>query len=240
MPGVPRVLLPIEAHPEQAPAVWERAAALGRRAVAVIQLPIGTAHTGAGPTGRRPAPASHRPGPRSVPATVWWISLAAAMDTLVAAGVQVLGQVSLGYATRPVLEVVGELTRWSLLPVTGVFLDHAPAGPFQVGPVAQAARIARRAGLPTVVVNPGVPVDPLYRRLGATLCTFEGSWAAYRTGTGDGTQPGDGHLVYGVPRGEADAAWQLMAGRGAGLGLVTEHHLGHGAPVRPTPAPTLG
>jgi hypothetical protein len=208
------VLVPIEAHPEQAPAVWQRAAALGRRGVAVIQLPIG-------------APA-------------WWATLGAAIDALVAAGAQALAQVSLGYATRPGPDIVGELTRWSALPVTGVFLDQAPAGPFQVGPVAHAARVARGAGLTTVVINAGVPVDPLYRRLGATLCTFEGSWAEYRTWTGEETQPGDGHLVYGVPRGEADAAWQLLAGRGAGLGLVTEHHLGHGAPVRPTRTPATG
>jgi Spherulation-specific family 4 len=229
--------VPIEAHPEQAPAAWDRAAALGRRGVAVIRLPIGTAHAGS-PAGPGSAPAPRRPGARSAPATLWWTSLGVAIDGLVRAGVHVLGQVSLGYATRPMLEVVGELTRWSRLPVTGVFLDHAPAGPFQVGPVAHAARVARRAGLPTVVVNPGVPVGPPYRRLGATLCTFEGSWTQYRECTGEGMQPGDGHLVYGVPRGEADAAWRLLASRRAGLGQVSEHHLGHGAPVRPTPPPT--
>ncbi|MGE5829392.1 MAG: spherulation-specific family 4 protein [Micromonosporaceae bacterium] len=228
------MLVPIEAHPELDPAAWDRAAALGRRGIAVIQLPIDSLRD------HEPGPFARRAGGKGPATSEWWTAVAAAIQALVTAGVPTLGQVSLGYATRPMVEVIGALTRWSVLPVTGVFLDHAPAGPCQIEPVAQAARVARRAGLPTVVVNPGVPVDPLYRRLGVALCTFEGSWTEYRAWTDEGAQAGDGHLVYGVPRADADAAWRLAASRGAGLGLVAEHQLGHGATIRPTPAPMTG
>ena len=55
--------------------------------------------------------------------------------------------------------------------------------------------MARRAGLSTVVLNPGVPTDPLYRELGVAICTFEGSWPEYRRWSGEGAQPGDTLVV---------------------------------------------
>jgi hypothetical protein len=130
--------------------------------------------------------------------------------------------VSLGYATRPLDDVIGELDRWAALPVVGVFLDHAPAGRHQIGPVVHAVRAARRCGLHRLVLNSGLPVDPTYRRLDATICTFEGSWNEYRAWSGDGSQPGDGHLVFGVPPAERDIARALVVARRAGLLLVAE------------------
>jgi hypothetical protein len=70
-----------------------------------------------------------------------------------------------------------------------------------------------------IVLNPGVPVDPVYRRLDATICTFEGSWAQYRRW--DGGIAGDGHLVYDVPAIQRDAAWALGVARRAGLVLLS-------------------
>jgi hypothetical protein len=146
-------------------------------------------------------------------------ALIPAIERMVARGARPLAQVSLGYATRPLAEILGEIAGWSALPIAGVFLDHAPAGPYQVGPVVYAVRAARRAGLRTIVLNPGVPVDPVYRRLDATICTFEGSWAQYRRW--DGGTPGDGHLVYDVPAAAHEAAWTLGVARRAGLVLVS-------------------
>lgn len=146
-------------------------------------------------------------------------ALIPAIERMVGRGVRPLAQVSLGYATRPMADVLAEIAGWSALPVAGVFLDHAPAGPYQVGPVVYAVRAARRAGLSMIVLNPGVPVDPVYRRLDATICTFEGSWAQYQQW--DGGTAGDGHLVYDVPKAQRDAAWELGVARRAGLILLS-------------------
>jgi hypothetical protein len=174
-------------------------------------------------------------------------ALAAGIDRLVAAGAQPLGHISLAFATRPLVDVLDEITRWALLPVVGLFLDHAPAGPYHLGPTVWAVRAARRFGLGTIVVNPGVPVDPTYRRLEATICTFEGSWSEYVTWSAhEQSAIGDGHLVFGVPRDEWRAARALIVSRGAGLLLVTDRPapdvaasvrrkaLSYGAPGRPT------
>lgn len=139
-----------------------------------------------------------------------------------AAGLEVLGYLSLGYATRRVADILTEVTEWARRPVTGIFFDHAPSGPYQIGPVVQAVRAARRYGLATAVLNPGVPVDPIYRRLDALMCTFEGDWDDYRSRTTADLRPGDGHLVLGVPQEDWDAAFALTSARGAALRLVTD------------------
>jgi hypothetical protein len=146
-------------------------------------------------------------------------------------GTTVLGRVDVGFAIRPVADLLDDVQRWAGLPVEGVFLDRTPTSPFCVGPVALAIRAARRAGLSTVVLNPGVPTDPLYRELGVPICTFEGSWADYRRWSGEGSRPGDGHLVHSVPAGSLPAAQALLRERRAGWGLVTD---------REPPAPYAG
>ena len=47
-----------------------------------------------------------------------------------------------------------------------------------------------------IVLNPGAPVDPIYRRLGAAICTFEGTWLSTSDGSDERAEPGDGHLIY--------------------------------------------
>ncbi|HEX7745505.1 MAG TPA: hypothetical protein VF462_09620, partial [Micromonosporaceae bacterium] len=96
-----------------------------------------------------------------------------AMTRLAAAGLSMLGLVDLAYATRPPVEIRDDLHRLSAAPVGGVLLDRAPTSPYGIGPVALAVRSARRAGLAEVVVNPGLPADPVYACLGAAICTFE-------------------------------------------------------------------
>lgn len=133
-----------------------------------------------------------------------------------------LGRVDLGYGDRPLADVLDDVDAWSAHPVGGIFFDRAPADPPCLGAVVLAIRVARRAGLPHAVLNPGGPADPLYRALGARLCTFDGDWSAYQRWSGDGSLPGDGHLVYGVPPAQLPAARRLMTFRGAGFGLVTD------------------
>lgn len=192
-----RLLLPLYCHPGNDPLVWDTAAGLGQNATVVVNIDNG-------PGVRRDA------------------GYAATTNRLAAAGVTLLGYVDLARATRPLAAVLADVRRWIAYPVGGVFLDRAPADVLDAGPVALAIRTARRAGLPEVVVNPGSPAHPVYRDLGADLCCFEGGWADYAGWDGTGALPGDGHLVYGVPAESTAAAWQLLAARGAGFGLVTE------------------
>jgi hypothetical protein len=193
-----RTLLPLYRHPADDPDAWASVAGLGSAVTAVVDA------GGADPAG-----------------------LSAWLDALAGAGVTLLGRVDLGRAARPLAEVLAEVRGWSGHPVGGVFLDRAPGDPFGAGPVALALRLARRAGLVATVLNPGGPVDPLYRRLGARLCAFEGDWDAYVGWDGDGARPGDGHLVYGVPAREVPQALRLASARRAGFALVTERDGAH-------------
>jgi hypothetical protein len=238
--------LPLFTHPVDDPSAWRTAEAHGGGAVAIINVPLPHLPAAAlvpGPPIRPAAPGpparSTAGGPPAQPAAPWpparsttptagptpgryTAALVDGIARLAAAGVKPLGHVSLGYATRPLDDVIGELDRWSDLPVVGVFLDHAPAGRHQIGPVVHAVRAARRRGLRRVVLNPGLPVDPTYRWLDATICTFEGSWSEYRAWSGEDSQPGDGHLVFGVPPAERDIARAFVVARRAGLLLVAE------------------
>lgn len=192
----PRSMLALTSSPVRVPKAWAGAVALGASGVSIINV---------GPNERDRDDVALRRG----------------ITSIVAAGGEALGHVSLGYATRPLHEILAEISRWADLPVSGVFLDHAPSGPYQVGPVVQAVRAARRYGLQRVIVNPGVRPDTAYRLLDATLCTFEGSWTEYLAWSGEGGAAGDGHLIYGVPAHEAATARALAARHGAGLALVS-------------------
>jgi hypothetical protein len=134
---------------------------------------------------------------------------------------QALGRVDLDAGRRCLADVLADVDAWRSDGVAGLFLDRAPAGTAGVGPVALIIRLAARCGLHRVVLNPGVPADPLYRELGAQICTFDGPWSAYRGWTGDGATPGDGHLVHTVPPTLLTAARRLMSRRGATFGLAT-------------------
>jgi spherulation-specific family 4 protein len=160
------------------------------------------------------------PGPAGVAAIVG--ADGPDLKTLADAGVTLLGHIDLAFATRYLREVLAEVAAWSRYPIQGIFFDRAPTTPYAIGPVAAAMGAARRAGLETLVLNPGVPTDSLYRVLQATICTFEGSWSRYRDWSGEGVEPGDGHLVHEVPVAQTQEAAALMRERGAGLGLITD------------------
>jgi hypothetical protein len=200
-PVAPATIIPLDAGPTDDPSGWARATARGPERLAVLRLPEPDLD------GSHPAR---------------WTRTADAVVSLLIAGARPLGHISLGYAARDIAAVAADLDRWAALPVMGIFFDHAPAGTYHIGPVALAVRMARRIGLETVVLNPGVPVDPVYRRLDATFCTFEGSWRDYQDRPAADNEPGDGHLVYDTPRADWDAARALATARGAGLLLVTD------------------
>jgi hypothetical protein len=189
-----RWLTTVHTGPALDPSAWADALAPSADVVPIINLPV---------------PAEHQ------------APLRRGLERLVMAGASPLAQISLGYATRPVTDVVAEIMAWARYPVTGVFFDHAPSGPYQVGPVVVAVRTAQRLGLTTLVLNAGVPVDPVYRRLDATVCTFEGSWTEYVTWCDESAVDGDGHIVFDVPVGEFPAARGLIMARRAGLALVS-------------------
>ena len=147
--------------------------------------------------------------------------LRAALTTLIVARSRPLARVNLGYGTRPLDEILDEIAWWVELPVCGFFFDLAPSSPYQVGPVARAIRAARRDGLGLFVLNAGTVVDPIYRELPATICTFEGTWAQYRSRPAETFAPGDGHLVLEVPPGDLPLAHALTLARGAGLFVAT-------------------
>lgn len=160
-------------------------------------------------------------------------ALTTGIGRLLDAGVPALGHVDLGYGARPLSQVMAELRRWADLRVSGVFLDHAPTAQYQLDVVVQTIQAAHHNGLHEIVLNPGGPVNPVYRRLGVTVCTFEGSWRDYLTWSGDEAAAGDGHLVFGVPHDELAVARALVLARGAGLYLIAEHTDAYSAPGPP-------
>lgn len=210
-PVVDRVptLLPLRAHPLARPHAWEIVAGHGSAFTVVVDVAGGPG------SGRDPA-------------------YTAALSRLSAAGVRLLGYVDLDLSMRPIEQVRADVYRWAGYPVQGVFLDKVPVSPHSIGPVAIAARLAQRADLPDVVLNPGGPPDQTYRDLGLPICVFDGSWRDYRRWNGAGALPGDGHLVHAVPPWELDEAARLQVTRGAGFGMVTD--LGAPDPYSDLPA----
>jgi hypothetical protein len=206
---MPHTLLRLDAHPLLAPGAWDALTAYGPDLTVVVNV-------------------AHGPGSGRDP------SYTEATTALARAGVRLLGYVDLAFATRPAPELLADVGRWCGYPVSGVFLDRAPASPFAIGPVAVAVQAAQRAGLDRAVLNPGVPPDPTYRELGAAICAFEGTWTHYRRWDGSGARLGDGHLVYAVPPAELPEAHRLIAARGAGFRLVTD--LGPPEPYAGLPA----
>lgn len=172
------------------------------------------------------------PGPAARPATPPGATILVTVDAvrdddsivarLAAADISLLGYVDLAYATRPPAELRAEVAHLAKAPLGGVFLDRAPTTPYAIGPVALAVRSARRAGLHSVIVNPGLPADPVYNTLGAAMCTFEATWSEYRRMPDDEFLPGGGHLVHGVPPGDLPASRELMRRRRAAFGFATD------------------
>jgi hypothetical protein len=189
-------LLSLHQHPLTHPEAWSAIEAVGVGATVLLNIAAGPG-SGLDPT---------------------WTT---ATQRLLRAGVTMLGYVDLAHGARAIEQVRSELGRWSGYPIRGIFFDQAPTSPYSIGPVAVAVRAARRIGFDTLLVNPGMPTDSIYRGLGAVLCTFEGDWEEYQMGTLDGVRPGDAHLVYSVPGNRIATVYELMRERGARFGLAT-------------------
>ncbi len=195
----PRTLAPIHDLPTAAPWEWAAVATHGIGTTAMIRLPdIRTL--------------SSRD----------WNDVGAGIARLAAAGVETVAHVDLRRSTRAPSDVHDEVSWWAPLGVTGIFFDHAPATLAHIGQVAAILRVARRARLHNLVLNPGTAAHPIYRSLGATICTFAGAWNDYITWSGEDSQPGDGHLVHAVPTDEFAGAAALVTARRAGLILITD------------------
>ncbi|MEV1287290.1 spherulation-specific family 4 protein [Micromonospora sp. NPDC049679] len=195
-----KTLLPLYVHPLDEPTLWQPERL--RDATVVVNV---------------------QDGPGTKPSAVYEVVVAQLAD----AGVPLLGYVDLGYVSRPLADILEEVERWAAYRVGGIFFNAAPTSPFSVGPVGMAVRVARAFGLTEVVLNPGMATDPVYRDLDAAICAFEGSWRDYQRWSPKGVEPGDGHLVYGVPVEKLDAARRLMLMRHAGFGLATDLDLPH-------------
>src|SRR5690606_3520249 len=92
--GLP-VLLPLYGHPTADPQAWRTASRLGPGVTVVARR---------GVSGSDP-------------------ELAGAMARLRAGGVEVLGRVDTAYATRPVADLLDDVTTWAEYPAVGIFLD---------------------------------------------------------------------------------------------------------------------
>ena len=190
-------VVPLYIHPLADPAAWRSAAACGPPLNVVVNV-----HNGPGSA----------PDP----------SYAEATRALAEAGVGMLGYVYLSYGTRPLADVLDDVARWSAYPVTGAFLDCAPADAYAAGQIRLVVRACRRAGMRTVLLNPGMPADPVYHGMADGVGTFEGPWTRYRNWMPGPDWPGACHLVYGVPPDDVDDALLLVRVRGAGWGCVTD------------------
>jgi hypothetical protein len=137
------------------------------------------------------------------------------------AGVPMLGYVDLAYGARLDGEVWRDIAGWSPYRVSGIFFDRAPSGWPAVDYVARVVRAVRG----TVVLNPGTRCHRAYGALADLICTFEGSWATYRSEYRDLDPEPDCstavHLVYGVPVAELAEAQATVDSR-ARHGLVTD------------------
>ncbi|MBB5872883.1 hypothetical protein F4553_006317 [Allocatelliglobosispora scoriae] len=186
------MLIPLYVHPLVDPDAWRAVAAAGPFVTAIVNV-----HNG--PGGDLDA------------------SYVEATELLRAARVPMLGYVDLSYQRRSEDEVERDLVAWHRYPVEGIFFDQVPTDPAALLTV---ARLTRRTG-GMVVLNPGTRPHPAYAPLADLICTFEGSWAAYRHLPDEPDWPNAAHLIYGVDSWDLPEAHARMT-RLAGGGLVTD------------------
>ena len=190
-----QTLLPLFAPPRTGAEAWETVRRRGNGTVALVNVEDGPG------SGRDPG----------------WT---AAIARLVEAGVQVLGYLDFDFGAREARVLRAQIRRWAGYPVDGVFLDHVPTSAYLIAAAAHAVSTARRANLRRIVLNYGMPPDPLYRTLAAQTGIFDGTWSALRTEPAG--EPGDAYVVHGVAPSDRSEARALLEARGAGLALLTD------------------
>jgi hypothetical protein len=147
---------------------------------------------------------------------------------LQAAGIQVLGYVATGYATRPQAEVEDDITRYfTWYGVDGIFLDEVPTARKDL-PYYQVLHdfVKSSSAGALVVLDPGAQSEESegYMNASDLLVTFEGSYSTYLTAfpsvSWNSKYPASRfwHLVYDVPSVPAvQYTQQLSQYRGAGM-----------------------
>jgi hypothetical protein len=202
------LLVPLYVHPAQDPAAWQLLARSADRLYGVVL------NAASGP-GTEPDPA--------------FVSAARALR---AAGTRVLGYVDLDYGVRPESAVLLDVDRhreW--YGADGCFFDQVPADRSALPACRRVIRAARRSGVETVVLNPGVHPAPGYARIADLVVTFEGPWPVYVSSftrprwTARHPPERFCHLVYGVPPALARVAERSALERGAAVSCAVPDHL---------------
>jgi hypothetical protein len=202
-----RLAVPWYVHPAESPEQWRRLAALGDRvAFAVVNVADG-------------------PGSADDP------YYPEALAMLRGHGVGLIGYVDVDYGRRDPSLVADDVRAWlDLYGVDGVMYDQVASGLDGLGHNRLLADIARRAGMRTVVANPGVEPCAGLLDLFDVTCVFEDDAAAHARVASPGPAVAPErrwHLVHGVPVGELDAVAVRAEELGAGLAFVTDRPAPH-------------
>ena len=201
----PKLLVPAYFHPAVHPELWAAMAANPDK-VRIVILNVASG-----------------PGRRRETARV------AAVDALLAAGIDVVGYVDTDHGRRPRHEVVADIGCFMLwYQVTGVLLDRVPTPPDHVGWAGRLARHARDMGARLVVFNHGAYPAEGFAEHADVLGTFEGPWSAYvdlpvprwaRRVPGGNAY----HVVYSIPPTRFADATLLATRRRAAYVYLTDH-----------------
>ncbi|HET6293225.1 MAG TPA: spherulation-specific family 4 protein [Kribbella sp.] len=202
-----RLAVPWYVHPAESPEQWQQLAALGDRLEFVV------------------VNVADGPGAANDP------YYPEALAMLRAHGVRLIGYVDVDYGRRGVPRVAADVRAWlELYAVDGIMYDQVASGIEGLGHNRLLAGLARRAGMRTVVANPGVEPCAGLLDLFDVTCVFEDDAAAHARveSPGPGIAPEKRwHLVHGVPVGELDTVAARAEELGAGLVYVTDRPAPH-------------
>lgn len=201
----PKLLVPAYFHPSIRPDLWAAMAAHPDKVRIVVLNPAS-------------GPGRHREPDR-----------AAAVDALLASGIEVVGYVDTDYGRRPRHEVVADIGCFMLwYRVSGVLLDRVPTTADHLGWVGRLAGHARAMGARLVVFNHGAYPAEGFAEHADVLGTFEGPWGDYVDLPVPrwARQLPEGksyHVVYSVPPERFADAALLASRRRAAYVYLTDH-----------------
>ncbi|GAB2556738.1 spherulation-specific family 4 protein [Kribbella endophytica] len=200
-----RLAVPWYVHPAEAPEQWRRLASLAEQVeFAVVNVADG-------------------PG---LPGDAYYPQ---ALAMLRAHGIRLLGYVDVDYGRRSPALVAADVESWkALYDVDEIMYDQVASGVEALGQNRILALLARRAGVRTLVANPGVEPCPELLDLFDITCVFEDDAAAHAWIEPPVTTARRWHLVHGVPVEELEHVAERAGDLGAELVFVTD---------RPSPHP---
>ncbi|WP_432943042.1 spherulation-specific family 4 protein [Kribbella sp. CA-253562] len=199
-----RLAVPWYVHPAEDPEQWRRLAALGDR----VEFAVVNVADGPG-----------QPGDPYYPQ---------ALAMLRAHGIRLLGYVDVDYGRRGAAHVAADVESWrTLYGVDEIMYDQVASGLEGLGQNRILAMVARRAGVRTLVANPGVePCAELFGLFDIT-CVFEDDAAAHGRVEPPVTTARRWHLVHGVPVEELERVEERARDLGAELVFVTDRPAPH-------------